>query len=62
MPRRNLATTSESGSEVTDENENESNEAVGLEPWQEFLQRTAQWVEESLDQASLRQWPAEWSK
>ena len=47
--RRTLATTSECNSDTTDENDRESSEAVDLEPWHEFLQRTAQWVEESLD-------------
>ncbi len=56
--RRTLATTTSS---ETDKEEEES-EADELEPWQDFLKRTAQWTDEQLEKANLHQWTVQWRR
>ena len=45
-----------------DDGEDEYSEPDELEPWQEFLQRTARWTEEQLDKANLQQWTVQWRR
>ena len=48
--------------ESSDEPEADSivSEVDELEPWNEYLKRTAQWTEEQLEKAGLHQWTAKW--
>ena len=59
--RRVLAdsTSSETGSSNGVE---EDGSSADLEPWQEFLERTAHWADEQLDNAGVNQWVTQWRR
>ena len=46
-------------SSETDKDEEDS-EADELEPWRDFLRRTAQWTDEELEKAKLKKWTVQW--
>ena len=50
-------TSSEAGSSNSVEEESSN---VELEPWQDFLERTARWADEQLANAGVKQWITEW--
>ena len=57
--KRVINTDSEATAEGGEDNEEE---AVELEPWSEFLQRTARWAEDQLDAAGQAEWLQLWRK
>ena len=57
--RRTVASSSsEEESEETEEGRNTER----LEPWRDFLKRTAEWTDEQLKRASLEPWSAHWRR
>ena len=60
--RRTVTASSESSSEKTKEDEEKDEEEEELEPWKDFLKRTAQWAEEQLEKAQIQQWTVLWRK
>ena len=59
--RRTLVMASSIDDDKVEEDE-EGNETEELEPWPDVLKRTAQWTEEQLAKANLRQWIAQWRR
>ena len=57
--KRRTVTRSTSSESEKDEEESEADE---LEPWHDFLKRTAQWTEEELEKAKLKQWLVQWRR
>jgi len=57
--KRRVVTSSSSSNCASASEENDADE---LEPWPAFLKRTAQWTDEQLEKASLRQWLVEWRR
>ena len=55
--RRVLALTSSSDTENEDGSDTDE-----LEPWQDFLKRTAQWADRELEKANLHQWAVQWRR
>ena len=49
-----------SSSQESSENEDEADEIDTLEPWPDFLRRTARWTEEQLEKAGQQEWLAIW--
>ena len=59
--RRTFGASADSNSVNTDTEDSES-DSVLLEPWAEFLKRTAQWTQQQLENAGLSQWTAQWKR
>ena len=57
--RRSVPTDGSDDSQTTDTSDIES-EATCLEPWPEFLKRTALWTDEQLVKSGLHQWVVQW--
>jgi hypothetical protein len=57
--RRVLHTDPTDDSEISNNSDTES-ETSFLEPWPEFLKRTAQWTDEQLAKSGLQQWVVQW--
>jgi hypothetical protein len=56
--RRVLSTTTDGNSSSTDD----SSETDHLEPWPDFLKRTAKWTEEQLEKADIEEWSVQWRR
>ena len=59
--RRTFSASADSNSVNTDTEDSES-DSVLLEPWAEFLKRTAQWTHQQLENAGLSQWTVQWKR
>ena len=59
--RRTLRASSSDASDSADTSE-QGSDTSNLEPWVDFLKRTAQWTDEQLQNAGLSQWTVLWKK
>ena len=59
--RRAVAPDSSQDSEAPEESDDED-KAIALEPWPEFLKRTAEWADAQLEQAKLTPWRELWRR
>ena len=58
--RRRTVPANSSNDSISGDVENDANEVDMLEPWPDFLRRTAQWTREQLGRAGLKQWIVQW--
>ena len=59
--RRTLQSSSDNGSVHTETSDDDS-AASQLEPWPDFLKRTAHWVDQQLEREGLCQWVVQWRR
>ena len=57
-----VAASTEDSEKEGEEDAKGSEIELELEPWADFLKRTAQWTEEQLEKANLCQWTAQWRR
>ena len=58
--RREISGSSSSSQSSSSESASTQIDSIVLEPWPEFLRRTARWAEEQLEKANLKDWLAQW--
>ena len=60
--RRHTLDLTDSALSASSEPQDDESESTHLEPWADFLRRTARWTEQQLEDAGLSQWIVKWRK